>query len=165
MLPSRRCVCKSLYSNKSSLSLYFYNAYIPKKVCPVPIFPKDVPLSLSSQSLNSTAMTPLYPRSVFHSLCSPNMFPSPYVPQRCPAVPMPPSPLSGILGKIFGEHRDWKHFMGSSGLGNKGLGEYKYWGAWELGNIFGEHKHGKTLLMNIGTGTIGTEKRMYWETL
>ena len=167
MLPSRRCVCKSLYSNKSSLSLYVYSAYIPKKVGPVPIFPKDDPLSLSSPSLNSTVMTPLYPRSVFHSLCSPNMFPSPYVPQRCPAVPMPLIPFAGIFGKIFGEHRDWKHVTGSSGLGYKGTGghgEYKYWGAWELGNIFGEHRDGKTLLRNIGTGTIGTEKRVLGNT-
>ena len=82
------------------------------------------------------------------------------VPLRCPAVTMIPSPLPGVLVNIFGEHRDWKHFMGTSGLGNT---------LRVMGNIgTGEHRNWGISLGNIGTGNTSEEHRDWgkrdWET-
>ena len=152
LLTFHRCVCKSLYSHKGSQSLNVYSLYSQKDF-PVPMFSKDVPLSLHSPSLNPTVMTPLFHRSVFHSLCSPIMFPISYFPQRYPAVPMLLSPFPCVPQKIIGtgtklgnirtdyrdwgtsgifwEHRDWKHCSvgGHWCWGTKGLREYRDWGA------------------------------------
>ena len=130
------------------------------------MFSKDVPLSLHSPSLNPTVMTPLFHRSVFHSLCSPIMFPISYFPQRYPAVPMLLSPFPGVPQKIIGtgtklgnirtdyrdwgtsgifwEHRDWKHCSvgGHWCWGTKGLREYRDWGAEGLGNILDNFTRG-----------------------
>ena len=63
--------------------------YITQSLCsPVPMFP-IFPSSFVSQSLCSPL---LFHRSVFHSLYSPNMSPSPYVPQYLCSTNMLPSP-------------------------------------------------------------------------
>ena len=139
-------------------SLMFTVPIFPKCFFPpaVPMFPKDVPLSLCSPSLNSTAMTPLFHRSAFHSL-----FPPKHVSQSLCSPEMPrcsyaPRSLSGVpknigtgsmgtgghldcdyrdwgtsgLGNIFGEHGEWKHFSRAyRDWGTQGLGEYMDWGA------------------------------------
>ena len=100
----------------------------PQSICfPVPIYRCSlVPMfpQLIYQSLCSPV---LFHRSVFHFLYSPHMIPSPYVPQSRDWG------TSG-LGNMSGEHRDWKHFRGTSGLGNKGIGDHRDWGT-SLGNI------------------------------
>ena len=164
--PKSLCFPVSMFSSLYvPHSRWLPSPYVPQSLCPrpqVPMFPnKDVPISLCSPSLNSTVMTPLIHRSVFHSLCSPNMFPSPYVLQWCPAVPMLPSPFPSVpqqntvtleTGNIeTGEH------LGSG---------YIDWGTSALRNIFGNIGTGNTL-GNIGTGeqrlgSTGTGVHLWW---
>ena len=79
-----------------------YPSPIPRKCFPFPMFPKHVlqslcspvPMFIQLHVVHQSLYFPvLFHRSVFHSLSSPNMFPSAYVPQcLCSPVTMFPSP-------------------------------------------------------------------------
>ena len=83
----------------------FPSASVPQTCSPVPIFPLLIPQSRSPV---------LFHRSVFHSRCSPNMFPSPCVPQ-----PVHQSLCSPFLLVFWGAIIRWISW------GNIGTGEHR----------------------------------------
>ena len=132
----------------------------------VPMFPKLIHQSLCYQLLFHRSFHPLYSPNMFPSpyvpqcLCSPKMFPSPYDPPTSSAAPMFPV--------LF--HRSVFHSLCSPnmfpspyvpqwayGLGNI-FGEHKEWKhlcvTYELANIFGKKMGLGTVLAKMGSGNI-----------
>ena len=113
-----------------------YPSPIPQECFPFPMFPKHVPQCLCStvpmlpkrvprylcfpvpmfiQLVHQSLCSPvLFHRSVFHSLCSPNMFPSAYVLQTCSPVPMFPQLVHQFLCspvRIFSDHSYYVYIL------------------------------------------------------
>ena len=110
---------------------------IPCKCSSVPMFPKLIHQSLCSPLLFHRSFHPLYSPNMFPSpyvpqcICSPNMFPSLYVPLTNSPAPMFPSPIPQKCSPLPyvpqtcspvpmfpSEHMDWGISLGSIGKGN-----------------------------------------------